>query len=177
MRFYTHRFLFSLLLLRSSILGRGHNGHGDMLPRFFFKERLVALVDGSDIYRQTSGISPFNDCHSCHFTESQVLLGTVHVQWLMETGLKAWPLQPNMRQLWWDILASELCWACRCCLDLLCTWTLFLSNSWCLISSRCVYYKVPSHKTSVIKLSFKITSGEPTCLRDWCKDSRRQCWI
>lgn len=51
MRFYTHQVLLSLLLLCSSILGRGYSGHGDMLPRFFFKEGLVGLADGSDIYR------------------------------------------------------------------------------------------------------------------------------
>lgn len=50
-------------------------------------------------------------------------------------------------------------------------------QSWCLLSSRCVYYKIPSHKTSIIKHSLRITSGEPTCVRDFYEVSRRQWWI
>lgn len=40
---------------------------------------------------------------------------------------------------------------------------------WGLLSSRCVHYKVPSHKTSIIIHNLRITSGEPTCVWD-CKE-------
>lgn len=157
----THITFPNLWFLCSSILERGCNWCGDLLSRFSFEE-LSVLVDGYDIGKQSSAVSPFKDCLTAHLTQSQVLLVTTHMQWRWQQGPNGLAISSQYDMILMGYfsframleLANTVVWACCVARPL------FLST-WCLLSSSsCVHPKTPSHKTSINKLCPQIISGE-----------------
>lgn len=61
------------------------NGHGDLLPRFFFKKEFVAPAALGAISRQPSAVSPFGVISAAehHRTQGQIFPRAAHIQWLM----------------------------------------------------------------------------------------------